>query len=1233
MKIGIDIQGCQSEGSKTRGIGRYSLTLIRYLIENSQDDDEFILISNKSLGRLDDVFLSFIKTFGSKVQYFEWIYPGSTATISNFHEEKTAVAEKIRSYCFCLLNCDIILITSFFEGFRDNSIIEFDKDFDLPPIASIFYDLIPLINPEIYLETNADFKSFYLKRLEYLNQVDCLLSISNSSSREAFKYLSIDKANVYNIYAGCDQRIFYPDDTKHGFKTTNYILDKYILYSGAGDPRKNLNRLIEAYSLLNNELILTYKLVLVGKLLPEEISIVKSWVTSFNLNPNQVVLLGYVSDEELADLYRNCSLFVFPSLHEGFGLPALEAMSCGAVVLGSNATSIPEVVQNESALFDPNNALQISELITKALSDKTFYNQLQSGLRHKSLKFTWENTVSKASNALLKTIKKFHHDFPKPKNIESIRNYKNKYYNLMISKIINILSNKNLSNDEIYIQNLSSSISFSEFNSKYIKQFSIDNLDGLSWRVEGPFDSNYSLAILNREFSLALSKENSNVSIFSTEGPGDYDPNIDFIKEHRELYNLYNYSKKYNSESTIVVSRNLYPPRVNDLNSRINMLHAYGWEESEIPSKWIYEFNLFLDGMTVMSNQVKKTLIDSGFHKPILVCGLGVDHIKSSSQSKNLNLKAKNFRFLHISSCFPRKGIKVLLEAYGAAFTINDDVSLIIKTFPNPHNTIYELLDKYKKENINYPHILLIDDEYSPALLKSLYQYSNVYVAPSHGEGFGLPIAEAMSLSIPVITTSWGGQLDFVSHENAWLINYQYEYSQSHFNQFNSVWAVPSSNHLAKTMKYLKNANPLEIKNKVELAYNYITTNYSWQKTAEINTLFVKKLLKYKEKNNINLAVISTWNVKCGIANYTSSLINDIGHNLHVYAPYSESLVEDDEPYIFRCWELAKPFSDEIKNNILKHNISTIIIQFNFGFFDFPSLKNFVKFLSDKNIIIILQMHSTIDPIAQEDKKLRNLFISLQSIDRILVHTCSDLNRLKSMQIIDNVSIFPHGILDFNNDKNTSPSKNSLFSILKIKKHKYKFATSGYCLPNKGFPELIKSISLLVEKKLNFHFTFFTPKYNRNYDIYLEEIVSLINELKLEKYITLDLHYYDDSDLLEVLSQMDAVIYPYQRSNESSSASVRQGIASGSRVIVTPISIFEDVQGVVDVLPGISPEDMALGISNWVQFNEDDRNLEAKNQKIKLLSYWRKNHRFSNLRRRLSCLITALELDKKFNNK
>ena len=1232
MKIGIDIQGCQSEGSKTRGIGRYSLTLIRHLIENSQEDDEFILVSNKSLGSLDDVFLSFIRAFGSKVQYFEWTYPGSTATFSNFHEEKTAIAEQIRSYFFCLLNCDIILITSFFEGFRDNSVIEFDKDFDLPPIASIFYDLIPLIIPEIYLDSNSEFKSFYLKRLEFLNKVDCLLSISKSSSQEAYQYLSLDKSNVHNIYAGCDREIFYPADVKESPKTTKNNLDKYILYSGAGDPRKNLNKLIEAYSLLNDELIWTYKLVLVGKLLPEEILLLKSWITSLNLNLNQVVLLGYVSDKELADLYRNCSLFVFPSIHEGFGLPVLEAMSCGAVVLGSNTTSIPEVVQDEYALFDPHNALQISELIAKALTDKSFYNQLLAGLNQRSLKFTWKKTAFKASAALLKTIKRFHNDSLKPTTIDSIENYKNKYYNLMIGKISKIISNnKNLLNDEIYMQNLASSISLSELNSKYIKQYPIDNIDFLSWRVEGPFDSNYSLAILNREFALALSKENPKVSIVSTEGPGDYDPNIDFIKKNTSLYNLYSDSNKDTLKNSIVVSRNLYPPRVNDLDSRINMLHAYGWEETEIPSKWIEDFNLYLDGMTVMSSQVKKNLIDCGFYKPILICGLGVDHINTSSESNNLNLGAKSFRFLHISSCFPRKGIQVLLEAYGEAFTINDDVSLIIKTFPNPHNKIHKLLAKYKKINNNYPHIIIIEDEISPSSLKSLYQYSHVYVSPSHGEGFGLPIAEAMSLSIPVITTSWGGQLDFVSEENSWLIDFQYEYAKTHFKQFNSVWAMPSCKHLAETMKYLKNSDSLEIKKKSELAYHGITTNYSWSKTAEINTLFAKRLLKYKAKSNIKLGIISTWNTKCGIADYAYNLTENIGHKLFIYAPCSENLLKDDEPNVFRCWELTKPFSNELKKNILEHKISTIIIQFNFGFFDFLSFRNFIKFLSENNIITILQMHSTNDNILHENKKLLHLVDSLILIDRILVHTCSDLNTLKSMDIINNVSIFPHGILDYDNKKRILLNKNPLVNIFKNKKFNFKFATSGYCLPNKGFLELIKTISILVKKNRRIHFTFFTPIYNADYDFYPKEMLSLINKYKLEKYIKIDSHYYENKELLDNLSQMDAIIYPYQTSYESSSASVRQGIASGSRVIVTPISIFEDVRDIVDVLPGTSPEDMALGISTWI-FNQGKKNTESQTYKAKLLSSWRENHKFSKLSSRLTGLISALEVNKQIED-
>ena len=300
MKIAIDLQGYQSRGSKTRGIGRYSYTLIRTLIKNSCEHDQFILVANKSLDQFDNEFFAFVKSNIKKVQYFEWTYPKFTKENPTYLNANSLIAQQLRSYAFSLLNCDIILITSFFEGFKDNCVVELDDEFGLPPVATIFYDLIPLIKSDIYLDNNPVFKEFYLNRIKYLNKVDCLLSISKSSSNEAYNYLSVDKNNIYNIYAGCDRNVFTPfRKNKVYINFKNFKAGEYLLYSGAGDPRKNLQRLIHSYSLLDKKLILTYKLVLVGKLLPEEITLIKSWIFSYNLSESQVVLLGYVVDAML----------------------------------------------------------------------------------------------------------------------------------------------------------------------------------------------------------------------------------------------------------------------------------------------------------------------------------------------------------------------------------------------------------------------------------------------------------------------------------------------------------------------------------------------------------------------------------------------------------------------------------------------------------------------------------------------------------------------------------------------------------------------------------------------------------------------------------------------------------------------------------------------------------------------------------------------------------------------
>src|ERR1700722_2612649 len=114
-----------------------------------------------------------------------------------------------------------------------------------------------------------------------------------------------------------------------------------------------------------------------------------------------------------------------------------------------------------------------------------------------------------------------------------------------------------------------------------------------------------------------------------------------------------------------------------------------------------------LDGISYVSSHVNKVLLDNGVHVPLTTSGNGVDHWERIAPSKHYRIKAKEFRFLHVSSCFPRKGVGALLDAYGQAFSEADSVSLIIKTFANPHNEIYSLLESRYSRIKHYPNVIV----------------------------------------------------------------------------------------------------------------------------------------------------------------------------------------------------------------------------------------------------------------------------------------------------------------------------------------------------------------------------------------------------------------------------------------------------------------------------------------------------------------------------------------------
>jgi ADP-heptose:LPS heptosyltransferase len=172
------------------------------------------------------------------------------------------------------------------------------------------------------------------------------------------------------------------------------------MYTGGADERKNLHRLIQAYAGLPAHLRAGYQLVFVGKMPPGYIETFFRTAKTHGLDDNDLVVAGYVPDEDLVNLYNACDLFVFPSTHEGFGIPPLEAMSCRAPVIASNATSLPEVVGLADAMFDPTSVDAIRDKLEQALTDPSFRERLtEHGIAH-SKTFTWARTADLALTAL-----------------------------------------------------------------------------------------------------------------------------------------------------------------------------------------------------------------------------------------------------------------------------------------------------------------------------------------------------------------------------------------------------------------------------------------------------------------------------------------------------------------------------------------------------------------------------------------------------------------------------------------------------------------------------------------------------------------------------------------------------------------------------------------------------------------------------------------------------------------
>lgn len=397
MRIVIDMQGAQTE-SRFRGIGRYTLSFAQAVVRNRGEHEVLLVLS----GLLPDTIEPIRAAFDGLLPQENirvWQAPGPVRELDAANSARRDAAELMREAFLASLQADVIHVSSLFEGYEDDAVTSIRR-FDKKTLVSVsLYDLIPLLNPDQYLKSNPSYAAHYERKVSHLRQADTLLAISEYARQEGLQYLGVDENRIVNVSTAIEpkfQSVSVSDAEKSALLQKLGVSRPFVLYSGGSDKRKNLPRLIGAWSKLPSSLRQAHQLVLAGRMRDGNLNELKQIALAQGLAQDELIIGGYVSDDELIQLYSQCKLFVFPSWHEGFGLPPLEAMACGAPVIGANTSSLPEVIGLYEALFDPLNVDAISDKIASCLNDDAFIETLkQHGPAH-CKRFSWDTTAQRA---------------------------------------------------------------------------------------------------------------------------------------------------------------------------------------------------------------------------------------------------------------------------------------------------------------------------------------------------------------------------------------------------------------------------------------------------------------------------------------------------------------------------------------------------------------------------------------------------------------------------------------------------------------------------------------------------------------------------------------------------------------------------------------------------------------------------------------------------------------------
>lgn len=378
MLIGIDARFAVHN---RRGIGNYTLQLVQNLADLDSLNEYILYIDRNDL---EDV-LPKQKNFKIKK-----LHPSNYLLWEQVILPIQAKKDRV-DILHCTGNTAPVLLS------RQNKLVSslmdvmYFKDYSVLPESTSMYQRLG----RIYRKTIVS---------SAMKHVSRIITISNFTKVDIIKHLPNLSEDIFFVtYLAPHERFRFIDrsDAATIVRDRVGIVGRYLLTLGATDPRKNTELVINKFIDIKSERKIKEKLVIVG---------IPNWrqtkfydIANKSMWKNDIIFTDFVSDDDLVLLYNCATIFLYPSLYEGFGIPTLEAMACGVPVIASNTTSIPEIVGDAALLIDPNDGKEFKAALLRLLNDEDLRNELIKRGYERAKVFSWKE-MAKETLAVYESI-------------------------------------------------------------------------------------------------------------------------------------------------------------------------------------------------------------------------------------------------------------------------------------------------------------------------------------------------------------------------------------------------------------------------------------------------------------------------------------------------------------------------------------------------------------------------------------------------------------------------------------------------------------------------------------------------------------------------------------------------------------------------------------------------------------------------------------------------------------